>query len=489
MIDGHTLSSSHRVSTGIPGLDTILQGGLRRGSIYLVMGPPGAGKTILCNQMCFHQAATGDRAVYVSLLAETHGHLLSHLRSLDFFTEDPIGTSMFYYSGYAALEEDGLEGLLKLLQAIMRDHRPALLVLDSMTATSILAKSEVALKRFIQQLQTWGEVYGCTTLLIKLAQPSTFDSEHTMVDGIIELSDHNIGLRAVRQFQVRKFRGSAYLRGSHLFDITQAGLIIHPRTETVLNGSPAMALSDVRLTFGVPALDEMVGGGVFSGSTTALLGVPGSGKTLLSLAFLTEGARHGESGAYFSFGETPVELIASARRIGLPIELYVTNGTLNFFWRPAASHLLDELTAEILETVERQQVRRLVIDGLDGLRDTSIYPERFAPALAALVHRLRALGVTTVGSVEMIDLFGPAIQVPLESAVGICDNIVFLRQVEHHSQLYRLISILKMRGSSHSRVVREFTITDGGIDVAETFASAEAILTGVARPLPEGPLA
>jgi len=409
---------------------------------------------------------------------------LSHLRSLSFFTPDPIGESLFYYSAYAALEQGGLDGLLQLLQTIVRDQRPQILAIDSLSAVPALGASELAQKNFVRQLQTWGQTYGCTTFLIKLAQLTTFDTEYTMVDGIIELSDHLRGLRAFRQLDVRKFRGSGYLRGRHLFDITSDGLVVYPRTEAVLSGDEMASPSLDRVGFGNTALNEMVGGGLLAGSTTATLGVTGSGKTLLGLNFLAEGARQGEPCLYFGFGETPAELMISGKSIGLLLDQYITDGTLDIVWHATFKHVIDELTASLLDHVQRRGVKRLVIDGLDNLKDTAVYPEHFSAALGALVHRLQNLGVTTLASVELPELFGSVVQIPLDGLTSVCDNILFLRQVELHSQLYRLISVMKMRGSQHSRAIREFTVSEQGIDVASTFESAEAILTGLARPLP-----
>jgi circadian clock protein KaiC len=476
-----------RVATGIPGLDTVLQGGFLQGNTYLIIGTPGAGKTILCNQMAFHRVAEGERVVYVTLLAEGHAHLLSHLRSLAFFTPGPIGEALFYFSASSELEQHGLDGLLKLLQAIIRDKRPSVLILDSLSVMPALNESELAQKNFLWQLQTWAQAYACTVLLIKLAGQAEFGAEHTLVDGIIELSDHALGLRAVRQLHVRKFRGSGYLRGAHLFDITNEGLVVYPRTEALLSSTESPTVSQERVSTGIEALDEMLGGGLFAASSAIVLGVTGSGKTLIGLSFLIEGARRGEVGLYFGFSDFPSKLTVNAAGIGLPLEQYVAQNLLHLVWQPAYAHVLDELSLQLLSLVETHHVRRLFIDGLDALRDTSVFPEHALFALTALLRQLQRLGVTIMGSVELEELFGPAVQIPLTGITKTCDTLIFLRQVELKSQLYRLISIMKMQGGSHSRAIREFTIQDSGITVADTFESAEALLTGVARPLPLPP--
>jgi circadian clock protein KaiC len=111
-----TDSALDRIDTGVPGLDTILDGGLFRGGVYIVEGSPGSGKTILGNQICFHRAAAGDRTVYITLLAESHTRLIAHLRPMAFFKPDLVGSSIYYISAFKVLEETGLVGLLKAIQ-------------------------------------------------------------------------------------------------------------------------------------------------------------------------------------------------------------------------------------------------------------------------------------------------------------------------------------------------------------------------------------
>ena len=138
----------------------------------------------------------------------------------------------------------------------------------------------------------------------------------------------------------------------------------------------------------------------------------------------------------------------------------------------------------LLDAVARRGVRRLFIDGLDGFRQAALAPAQFHRFLAALTNELRARDVTTVMALEIPEFFGPSATNPLDGGAGLVENMLFLRSVELHSHLYRLISILKMREGEYDGAIREFRITDRGIAVADTFASAEAILTGVARTLP-----
>ena len=208
-----------RVPTGIKGLDTILNGGLLRGGIYFVTGQPGAGKTILSNQMAFSHVASGGRAVFASLLTEVHDRLFSQVRSFSFFKPEVIGEELYYVSAYATMQREGLEGLLKLLHGVVRNNKATLLILDGALDAGAVAQTDRHFKEFIQKLQLFAEGYGCTTLMINtiVGGPSSADfiTGRTTVDGIIHLSDKLVGVRSTRELHVQTFRGSSYLEGLH----------------------------------------------------------------------------------------------------------------------------------------------------------------------------------------------------------------------------------------------------------------------------------
>ena len=475
-----------RLPTGIAGLDMILHGGLMPGDMYLVSGPAGAGKTVLGNQVSFHHVAAGGRVVYVTLLAETHARMFSHLRSMTFFRPEVIGEALYYLSGYAALEEDGLHGLVDLLRRVIRERRASLLVIDGLETAAAAADAHLVLRRFIHELHSFTETVGCTALLLAIPGPGpgTFSAEQAMVDGLIELHDIRSGLRALREIVVAKLRGSAYLRGGHRFAITDAGLRVYPRTEALLASPPEAAAGErAACGFDIPRLDEMLGGGLLSGSTTMLFGSPGSGKTVLGLHFLAAGARQEQPGLYFGFYETPARVAGKADDLGLDFSGLLDRRRLTVLWQPSLENTLDALAERLLRAVREHGIQRLFVDGVNGFRTAADGPARFAPVWTALCHELRAAGVTTLFSAQTGVFFGPEVALPLEGVAELVDSIIFLRYVELRSQLYRLISILKVLESPYDSTIREFHIGPNGIDVAASFESAEAILTGLARPV------
>jgi circadian clock protein KaiC len=478
-----------RVPTGIPGLDTILQGGVFRGGMYLIMGQPGAGKTILGNQICFHHVATGGRAVYVTLLAESHARMLMHIQALAFFNPTAVGDTLYYLSGYEVAEQSALSQLLDLLRRVIRERRPSLMVLDGLSTTGQVAGSELAFQEFLHKLHVFNEAAGCTLLMLTHEVVSTLSRpEHTMADGLLELRDVHVRMHTVRELEVHKLRGANYLRGRHSYEISDAGIVVHPRTEAVIGKVRlSMPVERGRVSFGVKELDTMLNGGLMAGSTTMLFGPPGSGKTLLGLNMLGAGAAAGQPGLYFGFHETPPLLVAIAAQVGMHLEDALRDGRLEILWQPPVEGDMDVLAERMLTAVRQRQVRHLFIDGLSGFQEGAVYPERIARFFTALTNELRERGVTTIFSIELRHLISPSIEIPIEGVSAIAENIIFLRYVELRSQLYRLLSIMKVRESDYDPSIREFKISRHGIEVATTFESAEAVLTGMARPLPPNP--
>jgi len=475
-----------RVPTGVPGLDSILHGGLIRGGIYIVAGTPGAGKTILANQMCAHHVQQGGRAVYLTLLTETHGRMLANLRTLSFFDVAQVGERLHYVSAHRDLEQHGLAGLLQQLRGVVREHRASLLVVDGVVTAEHFAESPFAFKRFIQDLQTWVSIQGCTVLLLKSAPnlETEVRPEHTMVDGILRLQVQSLRQRRVRELLVTKLRGSGYLEGNHSYSVTSDGIRLFPRVEALLGELPALSPREQRddLHTGIPGLDAVLGGALQRGSTTLVLGSSGSGKTVLGLQFLDAGAARGEQGLYFGFFENPAALLYKAERLGMQLAEHVAGGRVELRWQLPVERILDALAQELLEAVARAGVKRLVIDGLVGFFTASPYPERLSGLFSALTEQLHRMGVTTLLTEETRELFVQEIEAPIPGISGICENIVFLREVEVEARLHRLLTVLKTRDRAHDNALFEFEITERGLVVGEPFARERNVLTGVATP-------
>ncbi|HYD71259.1 ATPase domain-containing protein [Azospirillum sp.] len=472
-----------RVPTGIAGLDTVLHGGLLKGAVYIVQGVPGAGKTILSNQMCFSHVAAGGRAVYVTLLAESHTRMIQHLRPMAFFDESVIPERLYYVSAFRTLEDEGLKGLLDLLRREMRGHRAGVMVLDGLVAAEETAASDREFKKFVHEVQMHAALNGCTVLLLTTGGPGPVRAEHTMVDGLIELDDQLFEVRTERSLQVRKFRGSDSLRGRHPVRITADGLVVYPRIEAVFStpSVPDAATAD-RVATGVDGLDALIGGGLIEATTTALMGPTGVGKTTFGLHFLAQ-CSAAEPGLLFGFYETPARLRLKAARLGLDLEGLEKTGALEIVWQAQTENVLDELAHRMRDAVLRRGVRRLFVDGLGGFIESAVHPERMSRFFSVLSNEIRALGVTAIYTLETRDILGPTLQVPVSGISSLVESVVFLRYVEVQARTRRLLSIAKIRDSGFDPALHEFEITGQGVRIVGPFAGYEGMLSGYARTL------
>jgi circadian clock protein KaiC len=212
---------------------------------------------------------------------------------------------------------------------------------------------------------------------------------------------------------------------------------------------------------------------------TAVMGAPGSGKTLIGLSFLAEGLRRGEPAVYLGFYETPDRLLDKASGVGLDLRAHAESGALRILWRQPAEQLLDEMAEALLAEIETAGASRVFVDGLDGMEEGAFCAERFGRHFVALSNELRALGVTTFVTKEIF-VSGERLasaSIPLSADM---DNIILVRYLALRSQLHRLISVLKMRESHYDASVHEFDITSDGCVVADTSASAEVLLAELA---------
>ena len=466
-----------RVPSGMAGLDIILGGGFMLGGMYIIQGAPGAGKTIFTNQVSYNHVAIGGKALFVTLLAENHARMISNMRAMTFYDESVIPDRLSYLSAFAEMREGGLKALLDLLRREIMRRRTTLLVIDGLVSAGTSAASDKGFRELVHDLQEIALAADCTMFLTTSANNGV-SPEQTMVDGLIELNDRTYGWQAQSDLQVRKFRGSGFLRGRHSYKITNEGITVYPRIEALLArpSRPAEAEFE-RTSTGLDRLDLMLGGGLPVASTTMLMGPSGSGKTTMGLHFLSRSSAD-EPGLMFGFYETPARLRAKVDRISPSLGALFDSGAVELLWQTPTSDLLDAYGERLLDAVHRKRIKRLFIDGLTAFQNNAIDPSRIGNFFSAIANEMRVLGVTTAYSMETPDIIGSGLRVPIENASSLAENIILMRFVEQRSRLYRLISILKARDSDFDPSLHEFTITTRGVSIDESSETAEAILSG-----------
>lgn len=459
-----------RIPSGVPGLDAILAGGFFETGVYLIEGAPGAGKTILANQICFHQASLQRRVVYYTLLTESHDRMMRFLAGMSFFTPAAVPDWVTYVSGFKVLEAEGLTGLLRNIRDTISARKASLLVIDGLVALEHTAASELAFRKFLHELQAFSSMYRCTVLL--LGNPDETHqgvAEHTDVEGVLKLDASVIRLKPVRWIEVVKFRGAAQSRGKHTLAITDAGVVVYPRIETVLvpGGERPGADQVTRRKFDSPTLDALLGGGLMACTNTMLLGPSGVGKTVLSLQFAHGGVVARENVLFFTFFEQPRELLAKARRLGLTsMDEAAESRNLRIEWQSSVEASLDKIGSRLVEDFEAFQPTRVVIDGIQGFQVTTDPPERIHDFFAAVSDFFGSRGATMLFTVELDDLLTPTvIQSPFSNASRMCQNILLMRFVERGGDVGKVLSIVKMRDSGFDTSVRALKIGPHGVEL------------------------
>lgn len=464
-----------RLRTRVKGLDRLLDGGLLSGDAYLVSGGPGTGKTTLGNQLAFQHAAAGDSAIIFMLQTEPHEWMLAHLGGFAFVRPELINKRIHYVSLLRQLETDGLAGVLQSIQATVRAHDASLIVLDGAGLTESSTVSEAGFGRFVRDLQARASMLNCTAVLLSARSAKPLLAPY--VDGVIDLDLELADSLDSHWIRVVKQRGANHLGGRHWYSIDRNGITVYPRLESVAGATRSgWAEAGRRVSTGVAGLDRMLDGGFVGGSTIAVVGTPGAGKTLLNLQFLGAGALEGETGLHVTFHEPASVLAAMCDRLELPCGEEIRRGNPLVYTGSALERSPDGWAWSVLDMVDELRPQRLTIDTFSDVARMFVYLGRQADFGVAFVNELRNRGVTTMMNLE-IDAFVPELtsvsMPPISRAI---DAGILMRSLEQDSAGRRAMSILKHRQSWFDSTIRTFTIGTGGIAVGDRFDGGRHIV-------------
>jgi circadian clock protein KaiC len=462
-----------RLSTGDAGLDHVLGGGLPNGSLIVVAGPPGSGKTILAQQICFANATAERKAIYYTTWSEPHAKLVRHLEPFAFFDAGALGERVEFLHLADLIGGDSAGVLGAVADEILRQSfatRPAAIVIDSSKALHDVVRPD-DLRRALYDLAS--KVSHSDAALILVGEYSAEETrshpEFAIADGIVYLENESHGPVDRRWLRVLKMRGAEVAPGQHSFRLANDGLKLFPRLETTLpRHVPAPA---DRAAFGLERLDAAIGGGIPRGDSTLLVGPAGVGKTLLALSFVAAGVERGEACLHVSFQETAQQVREKAAAVGWDWS-GVPEEQLRILHVPPVELDLDEVGALIRSELARVDVRRVVVDSLAELAFAARETERLPGYAWALGGFVRAAGGTTIFTNELAALGHSA----LGGLSFVFNNVFLLRYVEVESELRRGLSVLKMRQSDHAKGLLGFGIDTSGISFGDTIGGVSGLL-------------
>lgn len=473
--------SIRRLSTGVAGLDTILDGGLIEDRSYMVRGSAGAGKTILA----FHFLSAGldaDEDVLFINLEEELGDLKANAAALGFdvdaiefldlspdadvFTEDES------YEVFSASEVEQ-EPLTDAIIERVRDSQPDRVVVDTLTQFRYLTTDEYQFRKMVVGFMRFLKHQGATVLFTTQEREgrSTEDLQF-MCDGTVALTVTDSG----RRISVPKFRGSATQSGTHTFRITESGIVVYPELEP---GEHRIEFAHERLSSGVSEIDDLLNGGIERGTITIISGPTGVGKTTLGTQFVKAAAKRGERSVIYLFEENERTFRKRSEAVDIPVEEMIDSGTLHVREVEALDQSPQEFAQRVKTEVEQQDTGLVMIDGIAGYRLTLRgEDDTITQHLHALGRYLQNRGVTTFLIDETSDLIGE-FHATEEQISYLADNIILLRHLEFQGELQKAIGVLKQRTSDYERTLRKYEITEHGVSVGDPYTDLRGILTGM----------
>ena len=458
-----------RIRTGIGNLDEILGGGFPVASINLIAGGPGTGKTMLVQQLAYGIATPERKVLYLTTVSEPMHKILRYVQTLPFFDADKAVDSIRYEDLGGMLQKASVEEVMATVGDLIQREAPAIVVIDSFKALSDLAPDTQTFRRALYKLAGQFTASACTTFLLGEYTPEDIQRlpEFAVADSIIELTNERRGIRTYRYLSIAKLRGSGFLDGRHALRLTSEGILLFPRFRTPEN-PVAYVASVERASTGVPGLDEMLGGGILSGSTTLTMGPTGTGKTIMGLGFAVAAAKRGERAVFVSFQEDEVQLRAIAAKFGWDIQALTGSGHLTMLCVSPVELDVDEHVIKIVKAIDAAGAGYVVVDSVSDLEASSYDEERFVDYMYSLIQYCKDRRLSlflTMENNETADLSGWT-----QSGVSrIADNVLYLGNHREGRRMVREARVLKTRGSAHDHDVHEVDITTGGfVIVPET---------------------
>jgi len=471
-----------RTSTGIPGLDDILGGGLTPKRLYLVEGSPGAGKTTLGLQFLLDGVARGESGMYITLsettdelvaVGHSHGWDLGSLAIVELAGDDDLDPDS-QQSVFHPSEVELGETTRKVMDRVDA-LRPMRIVFDSLSEVRLLAQNPLRYRRQILALKQFFSARDCTVLLLDDKTAESDQHLHSLAHGVISLEQitRDYG-KERRRVNILKMRGIRFRGGFHDYTLDTGGIVMYPRlvaAEHVRDFTPQVGSS------GSAGLDALLGGGLVRGTNTLLVGPSGIGKTTLSTRCLLSALQRGEQASYYLFDEGLGTFFARSSQLGLDLRPYLANGQLTIDHFDPAELSPGEFAQKLRDAVDQRRSRFIVIDSLNAYLQAMPGEHFLTLQMHELLSYLNQQGATTLMILGQHGLMAEG-RTDVDLSY-LSDSTVLLRFFEASGEVRRAISVIKSRTTQHASTIHELQLGEGGVRIGAPLQGFEGVLSGI----------
>ena len=471
--------------TGISGLDEITEGGLPLGRPTLICGDAGCGKTLMSLEFIVKGALEFNEPGIFMAFEEQTEELAMNVASLGFDLEklqaDKLIKLDHVHIERSEIEETGeydLDGLFIRLGYAIDSIGAKRVVLDTIENLFGGLSNEGILRSELRRLFHWLKEKGVTAIITAERGEGTLTRqglEEYVSDCVILLDHRIINQISTRRLRIIKYRGSIHGTNEYPFLIDEEGISVLPITSLQLEKE----VTSGRISSGIPALDHMLGGkGFFKGSSVLVSGTAGTGKTSIATYFANETCTNGGKCIYFAFEESPKQIIRNMKSIGLDLEKHLKNGLLHLHASRPTIYGLEMHLVSIYKQIKKIKPDVVILDPITNLVTIGSVSE-VKSMLIRLIDFLQDEQITVLFTA--LSLNSPVNEQTDEGVSSLVDAWLLVRDIEFNGERNRGMYIMKSRGMKHSNQVREFVITDTGLDLVEVYLGPEGILTGSAR--------
>ncbi|CAL8481524.1 ATPase domain-containing protein [Caballeronia sp. S22] len=474
-----------RISSGIDGLDDILGGGLTPHRMYLLEGPPGAGKTTLAMQFLLKGAEVGETGLYVTLsetkaeleaVAESHGWDPAHITIIELLTDE--GLDPRYEQTILHPAEVELGETVRDVIARVDDLKPVRLVFDSLSELRMLSQNALRYRRQILALKRYFATRACAVMLLddNTSEPGDLQL-HSIAHGVISLANvvHDYGGER-RRLRIAKMRGIKFREGYHDMTLETGGVKVYPRLVAAEHHSEYSANA---LSTGTPGLDALIGGGLVPGTNTLFVGPSGVGKTTTVASCLLAALERGEACVYYLFDETRTTLLRRSTNLGIDLRRHLESGLLTLRQVDPAEISPGEFASDVRRSVEQDDTRFVAIDSLNAFLQAMPGERYLLLQMHELLTYLNQRGVITMLVLGQHGVIGE-IQSDIDISY-LSDVVVLFRYFERRGEVLTAVTAVKSRASGHERSIRQFQLGSRGLIVGEALRDFEGILGGLPR--------